>query len=225
MPVLQQRPPSRSGLPAETGRRRLRDRLGGPEGNERLTAIAAVVLIVMLLGEGASLLQVRQHLSWHIFLGLALIPPVGLKLASVGWRFARYYLGHPPYVAKGPPHPLLRLMGPVYVAATVVLFATGVGLIVVGPGRGLMLNLHKASFVLWLPLTGVHVLAHLRGAAGTASRELRRGARALSGSSLRRYALVAALVAGLVVGLATIPAQGPWLTWVKTHHAREDGGG
>jgi hypothetical protein len=218
MTVLQQRPPIRTRRAPEAPRARLRSRLGGPDGNERLTAITGLVLIVLLFGEGLTLLQLRQSLSWHIFLGLALIPPVGLKLASVTWRFARYYLRHQAYVAKGPPRTLLRLMGPLYVAATIILFATGVGLIVVGPGRGLMLNLHRASFVVWFGLTGVHVLAHLPDVLRAAGGELRRGARALAGSSLRRYALVAAIVAGLVVGLATIPAQGPWLSWVKAHH-------
>jgi hypothetical protein len=223
MPTLQQRPPLRRATERGASGSRRQARLGGPEGNERLTAIVGLVLVVLLLGEGATLLQLRQHLSWHIFLGLALIPPVALKLLSVSWRFLRYYLGHGPYLEKGPPQVLLRLMGPLYVAATVVLFATGVGLIVVGPGRGLMLNLHRASFVLWFGLTGVHVLWHLPGALRAWGGELQRGARTLAGSSLRRYALVMALVAGLAVGLATMPAQGPWLSWVKTHHSRDGG--
>ncbi|MGZ4384961.1 MAG: hypothetical protein ACXVY3_10210 [Gaiellaceae bacterium] len=207
------------------GRARLRDRFGGPDGNERLTAVTGFVLIVLLFGEGLTLLQLRQHLSWHIGLGLALIPPIGLKLASVGWRFARYYLGRRAYVEKGPPNVALRLMGPLLVVATVALLATGVGLIVIGPGRGLMLNLHKASFLLWLWLTGAHVLLHLRGALSATGRELRRGAHRVAGGPLRRYALLAALVAGLVVGLATIPAQTPWLNWVRTHQSHEDGRG
>ncbi len=223
MTMVQQRPRAGQRRPDRSRRDRVRDRLGGPAGNERLTSITGLVLIVLLFAEGLTLLGIVQHLSWHIGIGLALIPPVGLKLASVTWRFGRYYLRHEVYVAKGPPQALLRLMGPLYVAATIVLFATGVGLIVVGSGRGLMLGLHKASFALWFVLTGIHVLLHLPDVMHAARGELRRGARALGGTSLRRWALVGALAAGLVVGLATIPAQQPWLSWAKTHH--HDGGG
>ncbi len=221
MTMLQQRPPTEARrAPVRSS---LRDRLGGPEGNERLTSIAGLVLIVLLFGEGLTLLGIVQHLTWHIGIGLALIPPVGLKLASVSWRFARYYLRHEAYVAKGPPQIMLRLMGPLYVAVTIVLFATGVGLILLGPGRGLMLGLHKASFALWFVLTGLHVLLHLPDVLRAARGEVRRGTRALRGTALRRWALALALAAGLVVGLATIPAQQPWLSWAKTH--QHDGGG
>ncbi len=46
-----------------------------------------------------------------------------LKIGSTGYRFARYYTGAVPYVRKGPPAPLLRLLGPV-----VVLTSCGVNL-------------------------------------------------------------------------------------------------
>jgi accessory gene regulator protein AgrB len=62
-------------------------------GNERLTATTATVLLLLLAVEGFTILSVRQMLSVHIVVGLVLIPPVALKLASTGYRFARYYLG------------------------------------------------------------------------------------------------------------------------------------
>ena len=63
--------------------------LGGTDGNERLTANAAVVLIVLLAVEGATLLSLRSLLPVHVFVGMLLIPPVALKLASTGYRFLR----------------------------------------------------------------------------------------------------------------------------------------
>ena len=63
-----------------------------PGGNERLTAIVAVLLLVPIVVELATiLLGVHTFMSLHVFLGLLLIPVVLLKLASTGWRFARYY--------------------------------------------------------------------------------------------------------------------------------------
>ena len=41
--------------------------------------------------------------SAHMFIGMVLIPPVLLKLASTGYRFVRYYTGSQAYRAKGPP--------------------------------------------------------------------------------------------------------------------------
>src|SRR5690348_3855069 len=111
---------------------------GGPDGNERLTAASGAVLFLLLAAEGVTILSIGQ----------LLIPPVALKLASTGWRFARYYRGTPEYREKGPPLLPLRLLAPVVVASTVAVFATGVALLVLGPsGHGLVLALHKASFI------------------------------------------------------------------------------
>ena len=86
---------------------------GGPEGNERLTASSGVVLFVLLAAEGVTILSIRPLLSAHVFIGMLLIPPVALKLASTGWRFVRYYRGAPEYTKKGPPLLPLRLLAPV----------------------------------------------------------------------------------------------------------------
>src|SRR6266436_3027710 len=133
----------------------------GPESNARLTALTGSVLLVLLAIEGVTLLSLRTMLSWHIFVGVLVVPVVALKLGSTGYRFFRYYTRRPDYVRAGPPHPLLRLLGPVVIVATVVLLATGIALIVVGPDGGLVLTLHKASFFVWLAALGAHVLGHL----------------------------------------------------------------
>lgn len=134
---------------------------GGPDGNERLTATAGAVLFLLLAAEGVTILSIGQLLSPHVFIGMLLIPPVALKLGSTGWRFARYYRGRREYREKGPPLLPLRLLAPVVVVSTVAVFATGIALLVRGPGQGFLLGLHKASFVVWLVSTSIHVLARL----------------------------------------------------------------
>jgi hypothetical protein len=63
-----------------------------PDGNERLTAATGIVLLVLTIIELATILfGLHQFLSLHVFVGLVLLPPVLLKLASTGWRFSRYY--------------------------------------------------------------------------------------------------------------------------------------
>ena len=134
----------------------------GVAANARLTASNAVVLLALLAAEGVTILRVRELLTPHVFIGMVLIPPVLLKVASTGWRFARYYRGAPAYRRKGPPPLLLRLLGPVVVILTVVLLASGVGLLLVGPSwLPLLLKVHKASFVLWFGAMTIHVLGHL----------------------------------------------------------------
>ena len=69
--------------------------------NARLTASNAVVLLALLEAEGVTILRVRALLTPHVFIGMVLIPPVLLKVASTGWRFARYYRGARPTSARG----------------------------------------------------------------------------------------------------------------------------
>ena len=81
-------------------------------GNERLTASTATLLLALLAVEGVTILSIRQLLPVHIVVGMLLIPPVALKLASTGYRFVRYYGGNHAYVAKGPPQLIMRLLAP-----------------------------------------------------------------------------------------------------------------
>src|SRR3954465_2887573 len=108
------------------------ERTGGSEGNAALTSAAAVVLIVLLLAEGVTILDMGGLRTPHMFVGLVLIPPVLVKLASTGYRFARYYLRTGAYRGKGPPVMLLRVLAPVLVVTTIGVFATGVALLILG---------------------------------------------------------------------------------------------
>ena len=61
----------------------------GVAANARLTVFNAVVLLVLLAVGGVTILRVRELLTPPVFIGMVLIPPVLLKVASTGWRFAR----------------------------------------------------------------------------------------------------------------------------------------
>src|SRR5579864_4064812 len=116
----------------------------GVEANARLTGSTAAILLVLLAAEGVTLLRVHSLLTPHVFIGMLLVPPVVLKIGSTGWRFVRYYRGSAAYRRKGPPPLLLRLLGPVVVVLTLIVFASGIALLV-GPhsARQSLLFLHK----------------------------------------------------------------------------------
>ena len=176
----------------------------GVESNSRLTGATAMVLLVLLLAEGLTILGIRQHLQLHVFIGMLLIPPVALKMASTTWRFVRYYSGAPAYRRKGPPPALLRLLGPVVVVLTVVLFASGVGAVLYPKALGgNLLTLHRASFVLWFGAMAVHVLGHIVETAHLAPLDLARRTRSqVRGASARQWLLVSSLAVGVVLGLS-----------------------
>jgi hypothetical protein len=190
-------------------------RAGGVDGNERLTAATAVVLVVLLAALGVTILSIGSLIWWHVLLGMLLIPPVLLKLGTTGWRFARYYSRSPDYVRRGPPLLPLRLMAPFVIVATLAVFATGVGLLVVGPAGGVLVGLHKASFVVWLMATAIHVLAHLRSIPKLAAADWRRTARppepSVHGTGWRRLLLAASIVAGAILAIATVRYAQPWV--------------
>ena len=182
-------------------------------GNARLTAANAAVLLILLAAEGVTVLRVRQLLSPHVFIGMVLIPPVLLKVGSTTWRFTRYYRGAPAYRRKGAPPILLRLLGPVVVVLTLVLLASGVGLLLVGQSwLPLLLKVHKASFVLWFGAMTVHVLGHLAEVARLAPRDwLRRTRRDVRGAGRRQWLIAASLVVGVLLGFLLLSRVGPWL--------------
>jgi hypothetical protein len=205
------------------GRGRGRERLN-PDGNERLTAAVGLVLLVLTIVElGTILFGLRQFLSLHVFVGLVLIPPVLLKLASTGWRFGRYYTGSEPYRLKGAPELVMRLLAPLLVAATVVLFASGVAMgILHGHALVIARRLHGPASVLWMLLIGVHVLVYLRRALISSKQDFTAASRAsVRGARGRTYLLAFAIVAGVVAGAATLPVQRHWLHLPRKHERRD----
>jgi hypothetical protein len=180
----------------------------GVEGNRRLTTLTAIVLLVLLFVESATLLALGPLLPVHVFVGMLLLPPIALKLASVGYRFVRYYTGAAPYRVAGPPALLPRALGPLVVLSTLALFGTGVALIVIGPGSGLK-GLHKLSFIVWAAAMGIHALWHLEKLPGAAAAEWARR-RPHGGAGKRALALGLSLVVGLVLAAATFHLEAPF---------------
>jgi hypothetical protein len=203
--------------------RRTVERTGGAAGNERLTAMTGAVLLILLAAEGFTILSVHQMLTLHFFLGMLLVGPVLLKLGSTIYRFARYYTGSEPYVRKGPPTLLLRLLGPVVVTTSVGVIGSGVVLAYVGPGQSLWLLAHKAFFFLWFGAMTIHVLAYApklprlltttsRGTnqAGPDHAPASRVHAALAGAGRRWLALTGSLAVGLLLALATYHLSNRW---------------
>jgi hypothetical protein len=195
-------------------------RTGGPAGNAQLTAWLGLVLLALFLAELVTLLDVKGLISWHIGLGLLLIPPALAKTASTGWRILRYYAGAQPYVQAGPPPLLLRLLGPLVIVGTLAVLGTGVALIALGPTSGRQtwfsllgfavspLTLHQASFIVWAVATGLHVLTRLVPAWQRATRGT--GREGLPGQSLRGLAIVISLALAAVVTLVVLAYSGSW---------------
>jgi hypothetical protein len=185
----------------------------GVAANARLTASNAAVLLVLLAIEGVTVLRVRALLTPHVFIGMVLVPPVLLKMASTTWRFARYYRGDAAYRRKGAPPLLLRLLGPAVVILTLVLLGSGVGLLLAGRSwLPLLLKVHKASFILWFGAMTIHVLGHLGEVFRLAPRDwLRRTRRDVTGAGTRQWLIAASLVAGAMLGFVLLSQVGHWL--------------
>jgi uncharacterized membrane protein len=188
-----------------------RTRFGGVEGNEILTSATAVVLIAMLVAEGLTIVDLRGFLTEHMFIGLVLIPPVLLKLASTGYRAVRYYTRSRPYRAKGPPVLPLRLLAPVLVASTIAVLATGVVLLADGHKSDTVLWIHQASTVVLAAVIAVHVLAYIPRVIRSVRTDWSAARReAVPGAGLRGMLLAAAVGGGAALALAVLPVIDAW---------------
>jgi hypothetical protein len=187
----------------------------GTDGNERLTALTAAALFVLLAAEGVTIASLSTLLTPHIFIGVVLIPPVLLKLGSTGYRFVRYYTGDREYRAAGPPALPLRMLAPLLVLLTVVVFASGVALVLAGSPHGSTLfTVHKASFILWFIVAAIHIVYYLFRVPRVIGAESGRPPRARGAANrgLRFAALAGALVVGVGLGLAFLPSAHSWET-------------
>ncbi len=202
---------------------------GGAEGNERLTAMTGAVLLIGLLVECYTIFRIGHLLTLHVFLGMLLLGPVTLKATSVLYRFARYYTHSEPYRRKGPPAPLLRVLGPVIMLLTACVFGSGIMLAVTGPsynGPGSdWLNIHRISFIAWAFFITIHVLAYVWRLPRLLVAEARTGRamEVLGGRGTRLALLLASLLAGLVIALLTVHLAGNWEPNLHAWHARHAG--
>lgn len=183
--------------------------------NERLTALAGSVLLVLIVVELIITVDLHALIPVHIFIGMVLSGPLLIKLFSTGYRFVRYYTGHPAFVQSGPPHPILRLLAPALLLFTLLVFVSGLGLAISGPTQsGLWFKIHAASTALWIPLVAVHVYAHIRKAAkGVTSDWGSRSQLRVSGRAGRLRFTLLGLALGLIGALVMIPISSPWAHW------------
>jgi hypothetical protein len=199
-------------------------RSGGPAGNANLTAWLGLVLLLAFLAELVTLLDVRSLISWHVAIGVCLVPPALMKTATTGWRIVRYYTGSRTYRVAGPPPILLRLLGPLVVITTLGLLATGLVLVflspqsavrnavLIGPFGISVLLLHKAFFVVWAVATGLHTLARLVPALRLTVLTVARpdpSPRA-SGRRRRLLAMAGVVVVSTILAVAALPLAKPW---------------
>jgi hypothetical protein len=193
---------------------------GGPAGNAQLTAWIGLVLLVAFLAELVTLLDVTALISWHIAIGVLLVPPALVKTATTGWRILRYYTGNRPYLQAGPPPLLLRLLGPLVVVTTLALLGTGLALIPLGPDstrasllafagvRVTPLTLHQGAFIAWAVATGLHVIARVVPAARLALAPP--GQSRVAGVTSRTLTLLGTVLIGAVAALLVLALAHSW---------------
>jgi len=196
-------------------------RTGGPAGNARMTAWLGLGLLIVFLAELVTLLDVTGLISWHIIIGVLLVPPALAKTATTGWRILRYYTGNRAYRQAGPPPLLLRLLGPVVVLTTLTVLSSGLVLIAVGPdatftplltvaGQQISwLTLHQITFIAWGVATGLHVLARTVPAARLALASESRSSR-VAGTPARSLTLLATVIVAATAAVIILQLSGSW---------------
>jgi hypothetical protein len=190
----------------------------GVVGNERLTALVSLMLLVLIIVELVTSALLRIWLPAHTVVGVLLVGPLLVKMGSTGWRFLRYYTRAPAYVRRGPPPLVLRVLGPVLLVTTLVMVGSGIGLVVTGPLQPFLLT-HVFSALVWLPLIAVHSLAHLQQVPRSIASDwnIRQGSRFHVGRGLRLGTNLGALLLGVIGAWLLFPAATPLFAWGQTN--------
>ncbi len=184
----------------------------GVTGNSRLTAALGAVLFVAFAVEGVTLLVgVNQMFAVHIFVGVLVVPPVVAKIGTTAYRMVRYYTRDDRYRRKGPPHVVLRVIGPLVILSTVALLATGIGTIAVhGTTSRDLRDLHQTAFIVWVILMSVHVLGHLVETARLSAGDWTPRGPRVAGTNPRRTLVVVPLLAGVILGVLAVGWANDW---------------
>lgn len=222
----------------------------GVVGNSRLTSLLGVVLLALLAIQVVSALffaLLTYNVAFfngptydivrpvHFFVGFAIMPLLGLKLVSTGWRFSRYYLHSRAYRRAGPPQWMARLSAPLLIISGISLFASGVEMW----SFQNQLNwpwtaIHNVAAFTFVAVLLLHVVIHIRQANREAAEDLSarpviRDAGAagvtaavrepLGGRVTRRAVLVAAVVLGAVLGAGASGWPSAALAWLMPRRA------
>lgn len=212
--------------------------VGGPAGNVRLTALTGVVLLVLLTLQVLSalaflLLSLNVDLPAgpvydvvrpvHFFAGFLLIPVVAVKLTSVGYRFALYYLRDREYRLAGPPPWLARATAPVLAGSAAVVGVSGVEMWSFRDDLiGWWTQLHVLGAIVFAAALLLHLALRLPLARREAGADLSAPpgdpARIPGGPSRRVF-----LGAGVLVGLGLAASAANWplprLSWLYARPA------
>jgi hypothetical protein len=190
--------------------------------NSRLTAMSAIVLSALFCIQITTVvLGVKSVLTLHVVIGLLLVPPLLVKIGSVSWRFIKYYQHDPAFRQKGPPTPVMRLLSPLLLLVTVVLFVSGIVLLL-APScfGGSMRQIHGGSFFIWLLLVLVHVVAHAKDIRRVAPRDwVHHSRQAVPGALVRQMVVLGSLAVGLVLALTLVSRVGTYRHEVHQTHA------
>lgn len=194
------------------------------ESNARATASSAAILLGLFLIEIFTVvLGVNSFLTLHVFIGLLAAPVLLVKIYSVGRRFFGYYRGNTAFRKKGPPTPLLRVLGPALLLITAILFGSGL-LILLAPSAlgGNVHHIHSFSFYLWLLLVMIHIVAPFKDFRKFAPRDCtRRSTRTFPGVLKRRWVMVISLVVGLLVSISLISHVDSYRNYVRQQKSLE----
>lgn len=192
-----------------------RDQIDPVDQNERLTAIAGGLLFVLILVELFITASLDGLTTEHIFVGILLSGPLVVKMLSTGYRFVRYYTKSSAYVQKGPPNILLRLMAPLLVLTTILVFISGYGLAFGHDGR-LFGKIHALSVTLWIPLVAVHAYAYIRKVPALIGADWKsRSTHQVPGQKARLGINFAGLVVGVVAAVVLLPLYSQGLGHLK----------
>ena len=173
--------------------------------------MTGAVLLLLFVAECLTLLELGNLLTLHVFLGMLLLGPVGLKVGSTLWRFTRYYTGSAAYVRRGPPALLQRVTGPFVIVTTLAVLGTGVMLIVEGPGSGPWHQLHRMAFLVWVVVMLIHLASHVPRLPRMLSGQPAERARTVLAARATRWLLLCgSLALGLVLAFATYHLSAKW---------------
>ncbi|MEO8266117.1 MAG: hypothetical protein ABI706_11490 [Ilumatobacteraceae bacterium] len=182
----------------------------GVDSNARMTALLGVCLLVAFGIESITVIDVGQMFTWHVFVGLFIVPLVCFKLATTGYRFWHYYRGAEAYRSKGAPHPILRISAPLLVVATLSMLGAGIVTLAVGPRHAdTWLTIHQGTVIAWAVLISVHVVGHALETWRLTTAEVR-AKPPIPRRSLRLIFVAVSLAIGLIVGVASLGWTSAW---------------
>lgn len=176
-----------------------------------------------------TLLDVSGWMSWHVVIGVLLVPVALLKTGSTGWRIVRYYFGSRPYRTAGPPPMILRVLGPLVILSTLGVLGSGLALIALGQGTSQQtwltvlgqqvsaVTLHQALFIAFGVLTGLHLLARIVPAIRLTTGAWTDTKPRTPGKRPRALALITTLAAAAVAAALVLPTAHGWQQ--GTHHS------